>query len=226
MARENQESSIMIHANRRSLLITGSALMGGACLAVPVRAQSADLVEGKDYRLVRPAQPADVPAGKLEVLEFFMYGCPHCNTLEPLLKAWSARQPADVVLRKVHVPFGERRHQQLFCTLEAMGKAEAVSPAVFRAIHVDRDRLETVDKMAALVSAQGLDAKQFRDTFDSFAVRTRMRRGAQLAESHGVDGVPAFSVNGKFYTAPSMAGSHAGALSVVERLLARERKAS
>jgi protein dithiol oxidoreductase (disulfide-forming) len=216
----------MIQANRRSLLITGGLLVGAASLVRPARAQSAEPVEGKEYRLVRPAQPTDVPAGKLEVIEFFMYGCPHCNTLEPLLKAWSAKLPADVVLRKVHVPFGERRHQQLFCTLEAMGKAEAVSPAVFRAIHVDRDRLDSVDRMAALVAAQGLDAKQFRDTFDSFAVRTRMRRGAQLAESHGVEGVPAFTVNGKYYTAPSMAGSHSAALSVIDRLLARERKAA
>jgi thiol:disulfide interchange protein DsbA len=181
--------------------------------------------EGKDFRPVRPPQQTDVPAGKIEVIEFFWYGCPHCYTLEPVLKSWVARLPDDVVFRKIHVPFGDRNHQQLFCTLDAMGKAAEVNDAIFQGIHVGRDRLDTVDKMVALLGKHGIDEKQFRDTYKSFSVRTQMRRAAQIVDAYGVDGVPAMAVNGKYYTAPSMAGSNAAALVVMDHLIESERKA-
>ncbi|MCM5570994.1 thiol:disulfide interchange protein DsbA/DsbL [Burkholderiaceae bacterium FT117] len=206
---------------RRSMIMAA----GAAAIAAPIGALAQAPREGKDFRPVRPAQPTDVPPGKIEVIEFFWYGCPHCNSLEPLLKDWVAKLPDDVVFRKLHVPFGERRHQQLFYTLESMGKAAEVNDAIFRAIHVDRDRLDTVDKMVALLGKHGIDGKTFRETFDSFAVRTKMRRAAQVVDAYGVDGVPAMAVNGKYYTAPSMVGSNAGALRMLDQLIEIERRA-
>ena len=204
-------------------MCAAAAAAAAATLARPAFSQGAPR-EGRDYRLVKPAQPTEAPAGKIEVLEFFWYGCPHCNSLEPMLKDWVGKLPADVAFRRVHVPFGERRHQQLHYALEAMGKADALGDKVFHAIHVDRDRLDTVDKMAAMLSRHGVDRKQFTDTFESFAVRTKMRRATQTAEAYRVDGVPAMAVNGKYYTAPSMAGSNQAALRVMDWLIAQERQ--
>lgn len=219
----------MISDSRRSMMLaTGAALVAAGTAGLPVSAgaQAPAPREGKDYRLVRPTQPTDVPAGKIEAIEFFWYGCPHCNSLEPALEQWVAKLPDDVVFRRIHVPFGERRHQQLFYALESMGKEEELHKAVFHAIHVDRDRLDTVDRMVAMLSKQGVDEKQFRDTFDSFAVRTKMRRAAQTVDAYGVDGVPAMAVAGKYYTAPSMAGSNGAALRVMEQLIDIERNAA
>lgn len=211
----------MIDDTRRSMI----AAAGAAFALAPLSAFAQAPRQGQDYRLVRPAQQTDVPAGKIEVLEFFWYGCPHCNTLEPLLKSWTAKLPDDVVFRKLHVPFGDRNHQQLFFTLEAMGKAAEANDAIFRAIHVERNRMDTVDLMVGLLGKQGIDEAQFRDTFKSFAVRTKMRRAAQIVDAYGVDGVPAMAVNGKYYTAPSMAGSNGAALAVIDHLIDVERKA-
>ncbi|MCL4185531.1 MAG: thiol:disulfide interchange protein DsbA/DsbL [Burkholderiaceae bacterium] len=213
----------MIEARRRWMLAAAAASVATA-LARPAAAQGAPR-EGRDYRLVKPVQPTEAPAGKIEVIEFFWYGCPHCNTLEPVLNAWVKKLPDDVVFRRVHVPFGERRHQQLYYTLESMGKAQELGDKVFHAIHADRDRLDTVEKMTAMLGRHGVDARQFADVFESFAVRTKMRRAAQVSEAYGVDGVPAMAVNGKYYTAPSMVGGNEAALRTMDWLIAQERQA-
>jgi thiol:disulfide interchange protein DsbA len=176
------------------------------------------------FRPVQPQQPTDA-AGKIEVVEFFWYGCPHCNSLEPVVNEWAGKLPPDVVFRKVHVPFNDQRHQQLFYTLETLGKTGELSPKVFAAIHAERNRMNTPDLLVAFAEKNGIDKKTFVDAFNSFGVQTRMKRATQLAEGYGVDGVPAFGVNGRWYTAPSMAGSNQAALKVVETLIDQERKA-
>lgn len=215
----------MMNETRRAMM--GVALAAPlASLALAPRAALAEAPrEGQDYRLVKPAQPTAVPAGKIEVIEFFWYGCPFCNSIEPLLKDWAAKQPDDVVFRKLHVPFGDRRHQQLFYTLESLGQTAEANEAVFRAIHVDRNPMDTADRMVAVLGKLGIDEKRFRDTFRSFDVNTRMRRAAQIVDAYGVDGVPAMAINGKYYTAPSMAGSGVAALTVIDHLIDIERKA-
>jgi len=189
-------------------------------------AQGVALQEGAAYRAVKPAQPV-AATGKVEVLEFFWYGCPHCNALEPSLKDWVRRLPSDVVFQKVHVGLGPSwvPHQQLFYTLDAMGKTSELDERVFKAIHVDGQSLSKPDQMAEFVARNGVDRKLFTDTFESFAVRTKMRKAQQQAEAYRVDGVPAMSVNGKWYTAPSMAGGNAQVLRVLDHLIELERKA-
>ncbi|MBW7926065.1 MAG: thiol:disulfide interchange protein DsbA/DsbL, partial [Burkholderiaceae bacterium] len=118
----------MIDARRRTLISAGAALAGAAALPA-AHAQNAP-VEGRDYRLVSPPQPTEAPAGKIEVIEFFWYGCPHCNALEPVLKQWLSKLPSDVFFKRVHVPFGDRRHQQLYYTLESMGLDEKLDDVV------------------------------------------------------------------------------------------------
>jgi len=203
-----------------------AALLSPLAGAGTAFAQAGALQEGSAYRAVKPAQPVAV-SGKIEVLEFFWYGCPHCNALEPLLKDWVRRLPSDVVFQKVHVGLGPSwvPHQQLFYTLDAMGKSAELDERVFKAIHVDGQSLSKPDQMAEFVARNGVDRKLFTDTFESFAVRTKMRKAQQQAEAYRVDGVPAMSVNGKWYTAPSMAGGNAPVLRVLDHLIELERKA-
>lgn len=210
---------------RRQFVAALAGASGIALTGAPAAAQAQQRApqEGTDFRPVKPQQSTEAPTGKIEVVEFFWYGCPHCNTLEPLLDDWLKKQPADVHFRKVHVPFQEVKHQQLYYTLESLGRSSELNRKVFQAIHGERNRLNTPDLMVAFAEKNGIDKKTFIDTFNSFAVQTKMRRASQLAEGYGVDGVPAFGVAGRWYTAPSMVGSNAAALALVEQLLDRER---
>ncbi|MEZ5728324.1 MAG: thiol:disulfide interchange protein DsbA/DsbL [Burkholderiaceae bacterium] len=194
-------------------------------LAAPMAlAQSTLPPPGKSYRLVKPAQATGVPKGKLEVIEFFWYGCPHCNALEPLIKAWALRLPIDVTFRRVHVPFRERRHQRLYFTLVAMGKDDELGQKVFDAIHKAHDPLDTDRLITTWAEAQGLERKAFTEAYRSFGVDAAMKRADKMVDAYGVDGVPALAVNGKYYTSPSMAGSNGAALQLVDALLAEERR--
>ena len=212
-------------ATRRFL----KSVLGGAVAlaASPAFAQGRPAGEGSAYRAVNPAQPTDAP-GKIEVVEFFWYGCPHCNSLEPALKDWVARLPGDVAFRKIHVGLGPSwvPHQQLFYTLESMGKTASLNQAVFNAIHVERNMLSRPETMADFVAKLGVDRKQFLDTYDSFAVRTRMRKASSVAEGYRLDGVPAFGVNGKWFTSPAMAGGNAQVLRLLDQLVDIERRAA
>jgi thiol:disulfide interchange protein DsbA len=116
-------------------------------------------------------------------------------------------------------------HQQLYYTLLALGKGDTLNEKIFHAIHVDRNPLNKPEAMAEFLAPLGVDRKQFMDAYASFGVRTRMRKATQLATSYGLDGVPAMAVNGKWFTAPSMAGGNGQALWVVDFLVQRERKA-
>ena len=195
----------------------------GAGVSASVSLAQGEPVAGRDFRAVNPAQPVEAPAGRVEVLEFFAYWCPHCASLEAELNDWRKRQPPEIVFRREHVSFRETRIQQLHYALVALGKADELSPRIFHAIHIDKVRLETPQKMAEVL---GLDPKSFAEVYDSFSVRTRARRGTQISEAYAIDGVPSFAVAGKYLTAPSMAGSNPAALRVVDWLAARERKSA
>ena len=183
-------------------------------------------VEGQHF--VRLAQPVPVPAGgKLDVVEFFWYGCPHCNVFEPFLEAWARRQPADVAMRRMPVAFRETpfvAHQKIYFALEALNQVDALHRKVFTAIHVDRMRLDKPDEIAAFMAKNGLDAKVFLDAYNSFGVQTKVRQAKQLADGYKVDGVPALGVAGRFFTSSSMAGTPERSLAVVDFLLQRIRR--
>jgi thiol:disulfide interchange protein DsbA len=180
--------------------------------------------EGFEFRSVKPPAPSDVPAGKVEVIEFFWYGCPHCHALEPALKDWVKKLPPDVSFRKVHVPFQVPAHQQLFFTLESLGLVDSMSDKVFAAIHTDRNKLDKPEAMADLLAKSGVDRKQFTDAYNSFGVRTRAQRGTALAAAYKIDSVPIFGVSGRYVTSPSMAGSNGAALKTLDSLIDRVRK--
>jgi protein dithiol oxidoreductase (disulfide-forming) len=183
-------------------------------------------VEGTHYsRLAQPA-PVSAPAGKIEVVEFFSYGCPHCYALEPTLEAWAKRLPADVVFKRVPVGFNAQyeNYQKIFYALEAMGQVEHMHQKVFNAIHQQRQRLDKEADIAAFMQANGVDGAKFIELYKSFSVQSKARQAQQLANSYKIEGVPAMGVQGRYLTSGSMAGSNERALAVTDALVQMARK--
>jgi thiol:disulfide interchange protein DsbA len=224
---------------RRTLLgAAGAAALAGA---LPARAQTpapnrgALPQEGQNY--VRLAQPlAGASPGRIEVLEFFWYGCPHCNAFEPALEPWVQRLPADVAFRRVPVFFAERpfaAHQRLYYALEATNQLEKLHRRAFYAIHSERQRLADLDEAAAFVARQGGDADAFKAAWDGFAVQTKVQQARTLAAGYKIDAVPAMGVAGRWYTTGPLAaaggqatgpGGNERMLAVVDHLLERVRQ--
>jgi len=166
-------------------------------------------VEGRHYRIVSP--PAPVSAGKIEVIEFFWYGCPHCYAFEPVVEPWIKRLPADVAFRRVHVLFREntRTHQRTFFALEALDREAEFRPKIFNALHKEGLSLDNPESMAAFLAKQGLDKAKFLEVYNSFSVQSKSMQAVKLSEAYHIDGVPSIGVGGRFLTSPSMAGQGA-----------------
>jgi thiol:disulfide interchange protein DsbA len=182
---------------------------------------------GKDYLALERPLPTDVGPGKVELIEFFWYSCPHCNAFEPTFVQWIKNAPKDVVVRRVPVAFRDdfAPQQRLYYTLEAMDLIESVHAKVFHAIHVERLPLNTDALIQAWVEKQGVDGKKFADTSKSFGVAGKVKRAVQLQNEFRVEGVPSLGIAGRFYTDGSLAGSMERALKVAESLLAQSRAA-
>jgi thiol:disulfide interchange protein DsbA len=195
------------------------------CLSGLVSAQSPKIEEGFDYRIMPIAQPLETK-GKVEVIEFFWYGCPHCYDFEPELSAWVKRQPKDVSFRRVPVAFRDDflPHSQLFYALEAMGKGDALNEKVMYAMHKENKRLLTEPEIADWVASQGIDRNTFLASYRSFAVVSKARAAKQLAETYRIDGVPTIVMQGKYVTSPSIAGTKAKAIAVMDYLEEKIRK--
>jgi len=182
--------------------------------------------EGTDYVVLGQRVPSEAPSGKIEVIEFFWYSCPHCNAFEPKLEAWIKRAPVDVAVRRVPVAFRPdfEPQQRLFYTLEAMGKLDEVHRKVFHAIHVERQTLNREDVITAWAEKQGLDRTKFSEVWKSFAVSTKLRRAVQSQEAYRVQGVPSLGVAGRYYTDATLAQNMDRALAVAEYLIGEARK--
>lgn len=190
-----------------------------------VAAQGQKIEEGFDYRILPIAQPVETK-GKVEVIEFFWYGCPHCYDFEPELSSWVKRQPKDVVFKRVPVAFRDdfMPHSQLFYALEAMGKGDALNEKVMYAMHKENKRLLTESEIADWVASQGIDRNTFLATYRSFAVISKARAAKQMAEAYRIDGVPTIVMQGKYVTSPSIAGTKAKAILVMDYLEEKIRK--
>jgi thiol:disulfide interchange protein DsbA len=208
-----------------SRLISLTAGAGALVSATRALAQ-AEPVEGTSY--VKLSQPIPMAAGgKIEVVEFFWYGCPHCSIFEPTLAAWQKKLPADVAFRRAPVVFREEpftTHQKLYYSLEAMDLVEAMQRKVFHAIQVDQAKLDKLPDILTFMAKNGVDTAKFTEAFNSFSVQTKARQAKQLAEAYRIDGVPTLGIHGRYYTSPSLAGSPEKALSVADYLIQRSRK--
>ncbi len=207
---------------------TFSALTLGALTSLPFTPAlaQAGFKEGTDYYKLSQAVPTETAKGKIEVLEFFWYNCPHCNAFEPALSAWSKKLPKDVELKRVPVRFRAEfePQQRAFYVLEALGKVEELQAKMFAAIHTEHQTLTSLEPLQGWAEKNGIPKKQFTDVFNSFSVIGKARRAAQLQEQFKVEGVPALGVAGKFYVDGSLAGSMDRALQIVDFLVGEVRK--
>jgi len=204
-----------------------AASIGGLGLSSPTFAQGpAKFVAGKDYMKLDRAVPTETEAGKVEVIEFFWYSCPHCSAFEPTFAQWVKNAPKDVVVRRVPVAFREDfgPQQRLYFSLEAMGLLDKIHGKVFQAIHVERLPLSTDASILAWVEKQGVDKNKFADTAKSFGVASKLKRAVQLQNDFKIEGVPSLGIAGKYYTDGTLAGSMERALQVTESLLAQVRQ--
>lgn len=205
-----------------------SALLATTPLAVAAGSALAQggPVEGRQYTVL--PQPLSTTPGKIEVIEFFWYNCPHCNAFEPRLEEWIKRLPKDVVVRRTPAAFRADfvPQQKLFYALEALGKLEEMHRRVFYAIHVEKVVLNSDAAIATWAEKQGLDKAKFIEQYNSFGVATKARRAAQTQDGFQVQGVPALGIAGRFYTDGSLAGSMDRALQVADTLVAGIRRAN
>lgn len=187
------------------------ASLGFGLVALSAAASPASPQNGLDYRTLEQAQQT-AAGSKVEVTEFFWYSCPHCNALEPDLEAWVKKQGDRIVFKRVPIAFRESfiPQQKLYYALEAMGKLDELHQKVFRAIHVERQRLDSDGEIADFIAKQGVDRQKFLDLYNSFGVQTKVRQAAQLQAAYKVDGVPLLAVEGRYLTSPSIVGASIG----------------
>lgn len=198
----------------------GQALALGAALSVslPSLAQPA----GKDYELISPPQPTEDP-GKIEIVEFFSYGCPHCADFNPLLSAWVGKLPSDVVVRKVPVSFGRAAWAniaRLYYALEITGDQHRLEADIFKAIHGERVNLFEEKSMTEWLGKKGVDTKKFGELFNSFGVMSKAKRADQMAQSYKITGVPTLVVEGKYQVGGK---DFNDALAIADKLIVKVR---
>ncbi len=215
--------------NRREFSVAAACTLALASLGVPgsVLAQVRKPDDGADYMTLDKRVPVEAPAGKIEVIEFFWYSCPHCNAFEPKLVNWIKKLPADVTVRRVPVAFRDDfvPQQRLYYTLEAMGKLDELHGKVFHAIHAEKQMIDKEASILGWAEKNGLDRAKFVELYNSFSVQTKARRATQLQDAYKVQGVPAIGIAGRYYTDATLAGTMDRALQVTDYLVAEARKA-
>lgn len=191
-------------------------------LAMAVSAQ--EYTAGEDYSLITPAQPGGSD-GKVQVVELFWYGCPHCYEFEPMLRDWEKNKPGNVEFIKLPAIFNNPRwqlHAGAFYTAEVLGVMDKFHTPFFDAIHAGNRQMGSKEDVREFFAGIGVDAKTFDETFDSFAVQTKVRRAADLTRKYGISGVPAMVVNGKYVADGPKAKSYENMLNIVNALVKKE----
>lgn len=207
-------------------LILSAALVSATLFGMTAQAADVPLEAGKTYIELSSAVPVAVP-GKIEVVELFWYGCPHCYAFEPVVNPWAEKLPSDVNFVRLPAMFGGPwdAHGQMFLTLEAMGVEHKVHAAVFNAIQKEGKRLTHKEEMADFLATQGVDKAKFLQTFDSFAIKGQIVKAKELAKKYEISGVPTMVVDGKYRFDLGTAGGPEQALNVADQLIAKERAA-
>ncbi len=207
--------------NRRLAIKQLAALAGLSAIGLPAMGQAAGT-----FSAVSPPQPTS-DASRIEVLEFFHYGCPHCRDFDPLVEEWLAKQPKDVNFMRVPAIWGNPKLQALaryYYATEVAGVAETLHPKVFEAFQDQKVPLDTEEGVANWVASMGVDAKRVMDAYKSFGVQGKVQRADQLARKYRIRGVPTLAIDGQYLTSASMAGSHEAALTVADELIAKVRQ--
>jgi thiol:disulfide interchange protein DsbA len=182
-------------------VLLAACMFAGTAVASPT-----DPRNGIEYTTLAAPQPVAAAGKKVEVIEFFMYHCPHCYSFEPDLASWVKKQGDKIIFRRIHVPYTPTNDPEahLFLTFEALGKSDAMLPKVFKAFHVDHLRLTQDAAIIDWASRNGFDRAQFLNTWGSFVVMTRLRRLPQVTDSYNVRTTPTVVIDGKYVTSPAM----------------------
>jgi thiol:disulfide interchange protein DsbA len=185
----------------------------------------AEPVAGKDFSVLATPQAVETP-GKIEVLEFFWYGCPHCHSLEPVLEPWSKKLPSDAQFRRIPAVLSDGwvPHARIYYAFEALGVLERVHKPFFDAIHRDRLNITSEAAMNQWLEKNNIDRKKFDEAVKSFGVQAKVKRAAQLSAAYKLDGVPMLAVNGRYTISAEQGGSQAGMLNVTQSLIDIARK--
>ena len=189
-------------------------------------AQAALFKSGKDFLTLDRPLATEAGAGKVELIEFFWYSCPHCHAFEPAFGQWVKNAPKDVVVRRIPVSFRDdfAPQQRLFFTLEAMNLLDSLHVKVFNAVHVEKQPLNTDASILAWAQKQGVDKAKFEETYKSFGVASKLKRAVQLQNDFKIEGVPSLGVAGRYYIDGTLAGNMDRALKVAETLIAQTRQ--
>ena len=180
----------------------------------------------ESFQIIDPAQKADDPS-KIEVLEFFHYGCPHCRDFHPLITEWKKKLPADVAFRAVPAVWNNAQLSalaRLFYAAQITGQLAALEPAIFAAVQEEKRPLFNEEQVLEWVTGKVADPAKFMETYKSFGVGSQVQRSDQLARAMKIQGVPSMVIDGRFVTSASMSGSHENTLKVADELIARVRK--
>jgi thiol:disulfide interchange protein DsbA len=199
--------------------------LAAVALAVAVLASAPAAAQQPAFVELNPPLPTDTK-GKVEVIEFFWYECPHCYALEPYLERWLKNLPADVEFRRVPATFNERWiiSARVYYALEAMGLLDKLHRPLLDAIHKDRLRVTDERQLTDWLQRQGVDVAKFQATLKSFAVEGRLRRAHGLVQGSKIDGVPALLVNGQYLVGAGSAGTEERMLAIADSLIERSRK--
>lgn len=201
-------------------------LLLAACLALPLfsgPAAALEIKEGRDYAVLPQAQATE-SKGKIEVTEFFWYGCPHCYEFEPTLNSWLKNKPADVVFRRVPADFGRwTAGAKLYYALEMLGVESKLHQALFDAIHRERLNFNNPAAVGKWLETKGVERKRFDEMYNSFAVQSKVARAQQLTRAHGLNGVPAIIVDGRYLTNNVMANGFEALPGIINALIAKAR---
>ncbi|WP_455234610.1 thiol:disulfide interchange protein DsbA/DsbL [Thiogranum longum] len=187
----------------------------------------ADFNEGTEYQAITNAQPT-ASADKIEVLELFWYGCPHCYHFEPVLEDWLKNKPDDVVFVRMPAILGPNWEllARGYYTAEFLDAVDKIHKPLFDYIHKERKRISSVDELKTFFVEHGVSASDFDNTFNSFAVITKTNRSKQVRSMYGLTGVPTLVINGKYRTTAKQAGGNEKMLKVVDYLIDKERVAA
>ena len=210
-------------------VVGGAALAGSALYAPSLLAQAQPPGQpqlkrpeaGTDYLVLDKRAAVEAPAGKIEVVEFFWYNCPHCNQFEPMLDAWVKTVAKDVSVRRVPVAFRDNfvPQQRMFYALEAMGVLEKLHAKIFTAIHGEKIVLDKSEVIADWVAKQGVDKAKFLEQYNSFSVSTKATKATQLQNAYKLEGVPALGIAGRFYTDGTLAKNMERGLLITDFLI-------
>lgn len=181
------------------------------------------IAEDQGYETLSSAQLTQ-NKDKIEIIEFFWYGCPHCYTFEPELEQWLKSKPDNVEFIRQPAIFSSLwgKHAKAYYVAEALGVVDKVHADLFDAIQNKKQKLTSEDQLAKFFVAHGVDETEFRNTFNSFLVDAKLRQAKTMAPRYGITGVPAIIINGKYKTTGPLAGSHKNMIEVMNRLIEQE----